>query len=384
MKVSFIVGIIGLIAFEIANVYFIMPLPGSQEMNSIAVAYFLYRWRWAIRAVFVLMILLGVRQVFSKHRILTVLALGITGFLAYYTHFKMAAESIFLLPKDFRMAPAAANVVDTSRLVLGIADGGESRAYPIQYIGYHHQVLDTLAGKPVIVTYCTVCRTGRVYEPLVKGKPEQFRLVGMDHFNAMFEDQSTQSWWRQVTGEAIAGSLRGETLPALTSVQMTLGKWLKLNPNSLIMQPDSSFIADYDSLSNYEVGRRKGRLTRRDSLSWEEKSWVVGIRVGQEQKAYDWNALVAERIIYDVLDDQPIALVLTPDNQSYVALKRTHAGQLFTLSGDTLADQQNKFNLLGKAYSPAVSDLQIIPASQEYWHSWRTFQPGTKRYPVIP
>jgi hypothetical protein len=39
----------------------------------------------------------------------------------------------------------------------------------------------------------------------------------MDHFNAMFEDSQTKSWWRQVNGEAIAGPLKGKTLPEIPS-----------------------------------------------------------------------------------------------------------------------------------------------------------------------
>jgi hypothetical protein len=67
-----------------------------------------------------------------------------------------------------------------------------------------HQVRDSINHIPVMVTYCTVCRTGRIYNPIVNGKAETFRLVGMDHFNAMFEDATTKSWWRQSTGECIA------------------------------------------------------------------------------------------------------------------------------------------------------------------------------------
>ena len=39
-KNCFYAGIAGLILFEIANVYFIMPMPGSQQMDSLAIAYF--------------------------------------------------------------------------------------------------------------------------------------------------------------------------------------------------------------------------------------------------------------------------------------------------------------------------------------------------------
>ena len=103
------------------------------------------------------------------------------------------------------MANWGNNTVVIDRLVLGVQINGQARAYPIQYIAYHHQVTDTVGGKPIMVTYCSVCRSGRVFEPRISGKQDAFRLVGMDHFNAMFEDKTTGTWWRQVNGEAVAG-----------------------------------------------------------------------------------------------------------------------------------------------------------------------------------
>ena len=140
------------------------------------------------------------------------------------------------------MVNAAENKVDSGRLVIGVKINDEAKAYPIRFLGYHHQVQDTLGGEPIMVTYCTVCRTGRVFEPMVNGKYEKFRLVGMDHFNAMFEDVTTKSWWRQVTGEAITGKLKGQICLKYSSTQTSLTQWLQLYPNSLIMQADSDFI----------------------------------------------------------------------------------------------------------------------------------------------
>ena len=45
MKKIFWLCLIGWLAFEVLNVYFIMPMPGSQDMNSIDAAYFLNKWR---------------------------------------------------------------------------------------------------------------------------------------------------------------------------------------------------------------------------------------------------------------------------------------------------------------------------------------------------
>ncbi len=44
MTKRFYLGVALLALFELANVYFIMPMPYSQRMRSIEVAYFLHSW----------------------------------------------------------------------------------------------------------------------------------------------------------------------------------------------------------------------------------------------------------------------------------------------------------------------------------------------------
>ena len=209
MKKLFYIGIIGLVLFEIANVYFIMPMPGSQRLNSIEVAYFLHTWRWVFRGILLVTVAIGSIAVFKKYPLWGLGGFVFAGVVFYLTNFEMAADTMFYQPSDLQLKNAKDNKVGKERLVIGTEINGQARAYPIQYIGYHHQVKDTLGGKPIIITYCTVCRTGRVFEPIVNGKIEQFKLVGIDHFNAMFEDASTKSWWRQANGKAIAGKLKG-------------------------------------------------------------------------------------------------------------------------------------------------------------------------------
>lgn len=241
MKKIFYFGISGLLLFETANVYFIMPMPGSQEINSLSAAYFLYSWRWWFRILFGAMMILGFKSAFSSSKWLPSAALILVAGIAYAANFKMAADTMFYQPVSLELEGAPGNAVDSGRLVLGVTYNGQAKAYPIQFLGYHHQVRDSVGGKPIMVTYCTVCRTGRVFEPVVNGKTEEFRLVGMDHFNAMFEDKSTRSWWRQATGEAVAGKLKGQFLPDFPYTQAKLSKWLELYPNTLVMQPDKNF-----------------------------------------------------------------------------------------------------------------------------------------------
>jgi len=376
MKKLFWFGLIGLLLFEIANVYFIMPMPGSQQMNSIDLAYFLYKWRWVFRGLFAAMIFLGLFKTQWKRKWLLFFPIAIVAAVIYMANFVMAADAMFKQPKQLLLVNAESNKVDSNRLVLGVSINGEAKAYPIRFLGYHHHIQDTVGGKPIMVTYCTVCRTGRVFEPIVNGKKEKFRLVGMDHFNAMLEDATTKSWWRQVTGEAITGELKGEQLPDVYSTQTSLADWLQLNPNSLIMQADSNFIKSYDSTFKFESGASKSKLTGTDSLSWKDKSWVIGVKAGKESKAYDWNRLKKEKLIEDKIGATPVLIVLSKNDKSFFAFQRPNDNSIFILSGDTLFLDNHKYRIDGKGIDTSFS-LKPIPASQEFWHSWRTFNPGT-------
>jgi hypothetical protein len=367
-----------LILFEIANVYFIMPMPGSQQMDTVDLAYFLYRWRWAFRILFTGLIIWGWSQSNWKRKWLVTLLLLAIAAVVYMANFNMAADHMFYQPNKLIMVDNQANLVDSNRLVIGVVHNDEARAYPIQFLGYHHQVLDTVGGKPMIITYCTVCRTGRIFEPMIKGKPDVFRLVGMDHFNAMFEDATTRSWWRQVNGEAITGPLKGQSLPEIFSIQSSLEEWTKLYPNTLIMQADSSFINSYSKNTDYETGKSRRPLTGTDSLSGKPKSWVVGVRTGSASKAYDWNRLKTDRIIHDEIQGVPVLVVMAMDTAGFFAFERPDAQARFTLDSAGMRYKQYHFTLQGRGIDTAFS-LKPLQAYQEFWHSWQTFNPETSK-----
>lgn len=377
----FVVGVVGLLLVELANVYFIMPMPGSQRMRSVDAAYAIYRWRWWLRAAFALATLAGVlpawRASGRRTRWLVPAALVLVAVVAYAANFRMAADQMFRQPTVLDMQPAAANKVAMDRLVVGVALNGDARAYPLQYIGYHHQVRDSVGGQPVLVSYCTVCRTGRVFSPMVDGRAETFRLVGMDHFNAMLEDRTTRSWWRQANGEAITGARRGATLAELPHLQVTLKEWLALHPTSLVMQGDPTFTDEYAKDYAFERGTSRKTLTGTDTLSWRDKSWVIGVTLNGHSKAYDWNRLKRERVVNDEVGGTPVVVVLGSDSASYYAYRRPDAATRFTLRGDSLVAAGRAYALNGRG---TADSLAAISASQEFWHSWREFQPSTERY----
>ena len=379
MKKVFYAGLILLALFELANVWFIMPLPFSQRVRSIDIAYALHSYRWLFRVVFAVMILVGLRpawRVASWRKAFVVVGLALVAVVTYGTNFVMAADQIFIAPTSLDMQPAERNKVDPARLVVGVEVDGQARAYPVQFIGYHHQVRDTVNGKPIMVSFCTVCRTGRVFKPTVNGQTENFRLVGMDHFNAMFEDKSTGSWWRQANGEAIVGPLKGSTLEEIESQQVTLARWLAMHPASLIMQPDPALAAKYSKSFDYETGRSRSSLTGTDSVSWNDKAWVVGITQNGESVAYDWNRLKRDRVINDIVGGTPIVIALASDTASFVAYVRPDTASRITVRNDSLVGGSQVYDFSGRSTKGRLTQIR---ASQEFWHSWRTFHPDTRK-----
>jgi hypothetical protein len=238
-------------------------------------------------------------------------------------------------------------------------------------------VRDTVGGEDVLISYCTVCRTARVFSPKIDGVAENFRLVGMDHYNAMLEDRRTGSWWRQANGEAIVGPLKGRTLQEFPSVQVALAEWLRQHPDSRVMQADSAFLDQYAQGYGYENGTSRSSLTGTDTGSWNDKSWVVGVTVDSSRKAFDWNRLRRERVVNDFVGRTPVVVALLDDDKSFYAFVRPDSMLRFALRGDSLVAGDVAFTVLGHG---ATGSLVRAKASQEFWHSWRTFQPATERY----
>jgi len=380
-----------LIIFECLRVYLIMPMPGSQTFNSIDLAYFLGANKNSIRIVLYLIILIPFIKIINGNSTWEKVGLGILSLvyigIFYAFTFVMEADKMFLQPTHTYFYKIAENKIPIDKLVIGVAENGLQKAYPIQFIGYHHQVKDSIGQTPIMVTYCTVCRTGRVFSPIVNGKLEDFRLVGMDHFNALFEDATTKSWWRQANGECIAGPLKGYKLKEIKSEQLSLQAWFRKHPNAEVLQPDEKFAATFEKMDSYDKGKSKSDLTKRDTASWQFKSWVLGINMGEMAKTYDWNYLEKNKIIQDSLPSLPLLILLENDSASFHAYNRTvnNMSLQFQKMNDSIVDTytQSLWNIDGICIDGKLKGLSLTPIAsyQEYLHSWEYFHPKSIRYP---
>jgi len=190
--------------------------------------------------------------------------------------------------------------------------GNTHRFYPYQILVWHEIVNDTVEGKRILVTYCPLCLTGFIFDPLVKGERVEFGTSGkLWKANLVMYDRKTDSLWPQILGEAVVGEMTGTKLKVLPSDQMRYGEWKKTFPNGQVLSRDtgatrfygSSPYGDYFSVTNLSLSLAKPTDTR---LSNE--AFIFGIVINGKAKAYSIEAVKEKSVVEDTFEGTSIVL----------------------------------------------------------------------------
>lgn len=277
---------------------------------------------------------------------------------------------------------ASDNEVLLSQQVLGVDWNGVQKAYPANMIFYHHQFSDTIADHPIITTYCGMCRSGRVYDGLVDGEALHLKLVGAVSYNAILKDTRTHTWWRQETGEAVKGKLKGRILKDVPMEQMSLENWLAKHPDSQVLQYDSNYLKQYNFLTKLMAYEASFPAWFRQ----ETPPLVIGLEIDGHSRAYDWNSLQKLRIAMDSIGDKHLLLLSSEDGSSPFAYYRNLDDEIFEfeINGDVLTDKntQSKWNLFGQCIEGKLKgkNLPGVQIYQQFVRAWVTFHPDSDFY----
>ncbi len=210
-----------------------------------------------------------------------------------------------------RFIPAgAADYMEDNDQVLGIARDGESRAYPLRILVNHEIVNDTLGGRPVLVTFCPECGTGIAFDPTVDGKATEFGVSGtLYKRNLLMYDRGsdTPSLWLQASGEAVVGPKTGISLDRVPMTQAPWSEWKVAHPNTTVLSK--------------ETGHGYSYIPYPDILDQLPRQ-ILGVIVGDEQKAYFFKDLRQIQVINDAIDGVPIVLIASPDSDAVRVYKR--------------------------------------------------------------
>ena len=100
---------------------------------------------------------------------------------------------------------------------------GNVKAYPLGILTFHEVVNDTIGDTPIVLTYCPLCYTAIGFIREVNGTVLNFGTTGnLRRSNLIMWDDVTESWWQQITGQAIIGDLAGESLNTVSVISLRL------------------------------------------------------------------------------------------------------------------------------------------------------------------
>ncbi|MBI5136051.1 MAG: DUF3179 domain-containing protein [Nitrospirae bacterium] len=208
--------------------------------------------------------------------------------------------------------------------VLGLALDGETRAYPIAILNWHEIVNDTVAGRPVVITYCPLCGTGMAFDATVAGRARRFGVSGLLYnSDVLLYDRESESLWSQILGRAVSGPLKGESLAPIPLAHTTWGDWRRRHPDTAVLSTNTGYARDYGRApyAGYAdspvVYFPTGAVDRR----YHPKELVLGVAIGGVSKAYPFSELErAEGTVTDTLAGRTLTVVFDAGNQTARAL----------------------------------------------------------------
>lgn len=256
-------------------------------------------------------------------------------------------------PKFVSVAEAG-KFLNDSEPGIALDISGTARFYPFQILVWHEIVNDTINDQRVLVTYCPLCLSGIVFDPVVQGERVEFGTSGkLWNSNLVMYDRKTNSLWSQILGEAIVGEMTGAQLKVLPSDMVRFGEFKKQYPKGSVLSRDTGAVRFYgqDPYDYYyttpgtyfPVSKKDDRL--------RDKDFILGIVINGKAKAYWSEAVKKIGEITDRFEGKTIVAKYE---------KEIDAVRLFEKKSDGAWERINPFGA--------------------FWFSWVAAHPDTELY----
>jgi hypothetical protein len=183
----------------------------------------------------------------------------------------------------------AADAIAPETPVVGVAIGGDARAYLVPVLEYHQVVNDEVGGVAIAVTFDPLTGVARVFERNAAGRKLRFGVSGLLYNSGfLLYDRETQSLWSQFQGRAIAGPLAGTQLRSLRVRQEEFATWRKREAKTRILIPPDPERIDYNQTPYASYIEQDGSLFPIEARDrrFHAKELTLGVSAGGKQRAY--------------------------------------------------------------------------------------------------
>lgn len=293
--------------------------------------------------------------------------------------------------------------------VIAVEVAGRTRAYPLQILTWHEIVNDTIAGRPIAVTFCPLCNTAIAFErPTIGGEVTTFGTSGkLINSNLLMYDRATKSLWPQVTGVALTGPMKGRELERIPAQIVAWTDFVSAHPDGVVLSRDTGYERRYGEnpypgyddvekapfLYSGEVDGRLAAVERVLGMSRGSKSVAVPYFRLQESASRGVAAAhvnVADLAVVvfwkkgtvSALDQADISA--SRDVGAAAAFSRMLGGSTlhFMVRNGSIVDREtrSRWDIFGRATSGKLAGRQLrrLDATDSFWFDWAAFHPETE------
>ncbi|MBC8280824.1 MAG: DUF3179 domain-containing protein [Chloroflexi bacterium] len=274
-------------------------------------------------------------------------------------------------------------------LVLGYQSDDQTFAYPINVLNFHEIVNDTIGGVPVLITYCPLCFSGVVFSRELDGQTLTFgNTSALYQSDLVMYDHQTGSYWFQVAGEAVVGTMTGSRLQPLASTTMPWGRWKGLHPDTLLITGSLGGQETMFTSGRYGSGFGNGYQERINNEQFAfpvdaEKldgrlsagEIVLTVEIGESAKAFPLG-VIGDDAVNSEVGSEPIVVFTASKGRSVGAFSRTVNGAILTFSrqdDDLFTDDEtgSAWDFAGRAVDGPLAGVQLgrVSSRRAFWFS---------------
>ena len=283
--------------------------------------------------------------------------------------------------------------------VIALEINGDARAYPLEVLTRHEIVNDVVGQVPVAVTFCPLCNSAVVFDRRVDSEILRFGVSGnLRYSDLIMWDDATESWWQQLTGEAIVGDYSGYQLTLYSSQLVSFDSFRERYPHGKVLRGPMGYYGQnpysgYDSstLPFLFRGPADNRLPATER--------VLAARMDDFAVAYSFELLEREQVINDTVNGEDIvvfwqagavsaldAVDIDASRDVGMALmfsRRLDSGQILTFRSQSgrIVDNEtgSVWNIFGEATEGPLATMQLrqLHAFPHFWFAWAAFYPDT-------
>ncbi len=289
--------------------------------------------------------------------------------------------------------------------VIVLEMGNISRAYPLQILLWHELALDEINGVPIAITFCAMCHSAIVFERKVDGHTLTLSISGfIRNADMILYDRETESWWQQLTGEAVVGDMVGKRLKQLPAQIVSFAQFASAYPQGEVLSRNTGYTRDYgrNPHAGYDdVNGRPIMFRGKADTRLRPMEKLIGVVIGDKAKAYPYAISHARRVIYDRIGSQEVVVfhadgaasaldagdmkksrevgstgVFDPQVDSRRLQFRYEAGQFID------AETGSHWDILGRAVSGKLrgKNLRKIAYGDYFAFAWFAFKPKSELF----